>query len=146
MQDDINLFQNSHLRAVPLLIGVKKRSCRRLSPPQNFLHCFSTEKISALLVCDPHSPIKKVKWFALKQSFYISPETKWPPRDKGLFSRVSDKEILNTAKHVTSTSPLPVQNSLETVYLRPMLWLPLQDTLVGEDTNPVFAVFFKRLL
>ena len=52
MQDDINLFQNSHLRAVPLLIGVKKRSCRRLSPPQNVLHCFSTEKIFALLVCE----------------------------------------------------------------------------------------------
>ena len=45
------LFKNSHLRTFLFLIGVKK-ILQEVISPKNVLHCFSTEKLSALLVCD----------------------------------------------------------------------------------------------
>ena len=61
----------THLKAVPLLIKVKKKILEDIISPPIFFALFWTEKISALLVCEekkpPRSlpgPTSKVKWFA----------------------------------------------------------------------------------
>ena len=62
----------THLKTVPLLIKVNKKILEDIiSPPPIFFALFSTEKISALLVCEEKKPLRslpgptsKVKWFA----------------------------------------------------------------------------------
>ena len=69
-------FENSHVRPVPLLIGVKKKFLQRIiTQKKTSCTAFTLEKISALLVSgekksfqgeifQPPLPPSKVKWFA----------------------------------------------------------------------------------